>query len=68
MNNSRFDKESSKTGKNKKRFSKLTSLIVLGAIVAAVIALAMSPTSIGVRGAASKAQSFLNMISSEQCN
>jgi hypothetical protein len=38
------------------------------AIVAAVIALAMSPTSIGVRGAASKAQSFLNMISSERCN
>lgn len=37
MNNSRFDKESSNTKKNKKRFSKLTSFIILGAVIAALI-------------------------------
>ena len=37
MNNSRFDKESSSTKKNNKRFSKLTSFIILGTVIAALI-------------------------------
>jgi hypothetical protein len=39
MNNSRFDKESSNPEKNNKRFSKLTSLVILGTIVTALIGL-----------------------------
>jgi hypothetical protein len=37
MKNSRLDKESLKTEKNKKRFSKLTAFGILGAVVAALI-------------------------------
>jgi hypothetical protein len=37
MNNSRLDKESSNTEKNNKRFSKLTSFIILGTVIAALI-------------------------------
>lgn len=37
MNNSHFDKELSKPEKNKKRFSKLTSLIIFGAVAVALI-------------------------------
>jgi hypothetical protein len=39
MNNSRFDKETSNPGKNKKGFSKLMSLIVFGVAAAALIGL-----------------------------
>ncbi len=53
MNNSRFDKESSNTGKNKKRFSKLTSFIIMGAVIAALIGIGTlifseSPTNVVV--------------------
>ncbi len=37
MNNSHLDKESSNSEKTKKRFSKLTSFIILGAVIAALI-------------------------------
>ncbi len=51
MNNSRFDNESSSTMKNKKRFSKPTSFIILGAVIAALIGIATlafteSPTNV----------------------
>jgi uncharacterized protein HemX len=39
MNNSHFDKESSKPEKTKKRFSKLTSLVIFGVVAAAIIGL-----------------------------
>lgn len=40
MNNSHFDKELSKPEKNKNRFSKLTSLVIIGTVVVALIGLA----------------------------
>jgi hypothetical protein len=51
MNNSRFDKQPSNTMKNKKRFSKSTSFIILGALIAALIGIASlafteSPTNV----------------------
>lgn len=39
MNNSRFDKESSNTGKNEKHFSKLTSLVIFGAVFVSLLGL-----------------------------